>query len=358
MSDENAIVTAERQLLAPMNMESALARYNATLDFTKRIMKSGKDYGIIPGTDKPTLLKPGAEKLCAFFGLSVDYVEVEKVVDWEKGLFFYSYKAVLGRHGNLVATGIGSCNSYEKKYRWRWVSESDLPSGADTSKMMSRSGTLREPTFAISRSETGGKYGKPAAYWQRFKDAMESGAGRHIRIPKRGGGEDMDGWEIGGTLYRVQNDDLADSINTVQKMAQKRALIAATLIAANASEFYTQDLDDLDFIEGETIQTPQDAQHANGESKPQPVKPAATSPAPNKPGPDETFNIQVNEAMDAREFTREDKAKVNRLVCTKHRLSAITDLSPDGRKRLLASITEGKWDEFKAVNGKQPVGAK
>lgn len=36
-----------------------------------------------------------------------------------------------------------------------------------------------------------------------------------------------------------------DAVNTIQKMAQKRALIAAVLIAANASEFFTQDVEDL-----------------------------------------------------------------------------------------------------------------
>ena len=38
--------------------------------------------------------------------------------------------------------------------------------------------------------------------------------------------------------------DAADLVNTIQKMAQKRALIAATLIAVSASEFFTQDVED------------------------------------------------------------------------------------------------------------------
>ncbi len=43
---------------------------------------------------------------------------------------------------------------------------------------------------------------------------------------------------------------MCDQINTIQKMAQKRAFIAATLIGCNASEYYTQDLEDLDTING------------------------------------------------------------------------------------------------------------
>jgi hypothetical protein len=269
------------ELMPAFSIESAVGRYNAVVEFTKTIMKPDKDYGTIPGTDKPTLLKPGAEKLCSFFGLSVDYEEMEKTLDWDRGLFFFTYKAVLCHNGQLVATGIGSSNSYEKKYRWRWMSESDLPANLDKTKMLSRSGSIREPMFAISKADTSGKYGKPAAYWQKFKDGIENGSARRVKLPKRDGTE-MEGWEIGGTMYRVQNDDMADVLNTIQKMAQKRALIAATLIAANASEFYTQDLDDLDIIEGDFTVHPEPADDAKAEPKqpePKPMPRQAAKPA-------------------------------------------------------------------------------
>src|SRR5436305_40562 len=40
---------------------------------------------------------------------------------------------------------------------------------------------------------------------------------------------------------------IADQVNTIQKMAQKRSLVAAVLIAVNASEFFTQDVEDMPF---------------------------------------------------------------------------------------------------------------
>ncbi|HYY58986.1 MAG TPA: hypothetical protein VE842_16775, partial [Pyrinomonadaceae bacterium] len=43
---------------------------------------------------------------------------------------------------------------------------------------------------------------------------------------------------------RVPNAEIADQVNTIQKMGQKRSLIAATLLAVNASEFFTQDVED------------------------------------------------------------------------------------------------------------------
>ncbi|MCA1557373.1 MAG: hypothetical protein LC731_02405, partial [Acidobacteria bacterium] len=47
------------------------------------------------------------------------------------------------------------------------------------------------------------------------------------------------------TVGRIFNPDIADQVNTIQKMSQKRALVAATLLAVNASEFFTQDVEDM-----------------------------------------------------------------------------------------------------------------
>jgi hypothetical protein len=55
-------------------------------------------------------------------------------------------------------------------------------------------------------------------------------------------------------LYRNPNPDGADVVNTIQKMAQKRALVAATLIATSASEFFTPDVEDADSF-GRNIDT-------------------------------------------------------------------------------------------------------
>ncbi len=214
----------------------------------KDILRPGIDYGSIPGTDKPTLLKPGAERLCAAFHLAPYFDTITSVEQWDtpEPLFFYRIlcRLVHIESGLVVATGIGSCNSRESKYRWRWITEDKLPAGVDKSKLEAKNGTLREPAFAIEKAETSGKYGKPAAYWQAFKDAIDRGEAKSVSMPKRDGGT-MQAWEIGGLTYRIPNDDVFSLVNTIDKMATKRALIAATLIGANASEFFTQDVEDL-----------------------------------------------------------------------------------------------------------------
>lgn len=76
----------------------------------------GHDIGIIPGTDKPTLLKPGAEKIVMMMGLSSRYEIMDKVEDYDKGFFAYNLKCVLSRNGLDICEGVGNCNSREKKY--------------------------------------------------------------------------------------------------------------------------------------------------------------------------------------------------------------------------------------------------
>ena len=236
--------------IAPVvDIQSALARYNAFNEFVSKILKKDKDFGEIPGTNKPTLLKAGAEKLGAFFGLRPIFALQESVNDWtgkdhnNEPFFYRQYKSQLYRSGELVGEGIGSCNSWEKKYRYRWMNELEIPGNVDKSTLEHKDGAISEFEFAIDKAETSGKYGKPAEYWQQFKDAIDDGTAKLIQRPTKKGGR-LDAWEIGGKLYAVPNKDVAEQVNTIDKMAQKRAFVAAILIATNASDYFTQDMED------------------------------------------------------------------------------------------------------------------
>ena len=249
------VVTESERYMPALMLDQAKQRYNAILEFTRSIMRSGVDFGAVPGTDKPTLLKPGAEKLTSFFGLAVEHPEVlEKDEDWtgerHGGIpfFYYMIRQDLTRNGNLIASQFGSCNSMETKYRWRWVKESDVPKHLDKSTLTIRDGSITEFAFAIDKAETSGPYGKPAEYWQRFKDAIQAGQAQRSQKATRAG-KQMDAWTIGSPVYRVPNDSIFDQVNTIQKMAEKRALVAATLLACNASEHFTQDMEDLEFVD-------------------------------------------------------------------------------------------------------------
>jgi len=216
----------DTMFLPVMDMEVAIARRNHVVDFTKRIMVEGVDFGKIPGAgDKPTLLKPGAEKLATFFGLTPMFIPVSVVEDWtgddHKGeaFFYYRYRCELHRNGNLVASSEGSCNTWESKYRYR-KGERVCPK-------------CGQANIIKGKDDYGGG-------WLCFK--KKGGCGATFKD----GDTAIESQSVG----RVQNPDVADQVNTVQKMAQKRALIAATLLAVNASEFYTQDIEDM-VIDGE-----------------------------------------------------------------------------------------------------------
>lgn len=258
MSQELDLVKApdaQRWAVMPvMDIEMAAKRYDMVRAFTTKRMNAGTDYGIIPGTDKPTLLKPGAEKLCSLFGLTPKF-ELIHVVEWWNGepgnpgsepLFYYRYKCSLWRGDMLVAESEASANSREKKYRYRWVPESEVPTYLNKDSLPKRDGTrtVTEFDWSLEKRETTGKYGKPIEYWQQFEHAIAERKAK--RVKKKMKDKEQDAWQItvGEQLFRVPNPDICDEINTLQKMAQKRSLIAGALIACNASEYYGQDLED------------------------------------------------------------------------------------------------------------------
>ena len=210
MSNELIVVEpgSPYALMPVLDIQSAMARRQTVMEYTRRMMVPKIDFGVVPGTgDKPTLLKPGAEKLASLFGLSPLFEAVERVMDWTGDAhggepFFYAcYRCTLTR-GELVAgQGVGSCNSWEKKYRYRNV------------------------------------YPEKATQEEKANGRLETRTGRNGRPYQ---------------VYIVKNPDPADVVNTIDKMAQKRALVAAVLIAVNASELFTQDVEDYsDVIDGD-----------------------------------------------------------------------------------------------------------
>ncbi len=74
------------------------------------------DYGIIPGTDKPTLLKPGAEKILMMMGLRSEFEIVDSTRDFEKGFFQYQVRCKLLKGDMVITEGLGACNTRERKY--------------------------------------------------------------------------------------------------------------------------------------------------------------------------------------------------------------------------------------------------
>src|ERR1044071_9084684 len=70
--------------LQMMPLSEAQSWYNEFVTFSKSILKMDLDYGVIPGTPKPSLYKPGAEKLRLVYGLGSEQECTEKTVDMDR----------------------------------------------------------------------------------------------------------------------------------------------------------------------------------------------------------------------------------------------------------------------------------
>ena len=87
--------------------------------FVKEVLIAGVDYGNIPKTNKYCLFKSGAEKLCDLYHYGKRFEIISReACNEEPAYFAYEIKATLfdNQTGQIVAEGVGSCNSKEKKY--------------------------------------------------------------------------------------------------------------------------------------------------------------------------------------------------------------------------------------------------
>jgi hypothetical protein len=238
----------ERMQMMPI--DQAKDWYSDFVNFSKSILKLDLDYGIIPGTPKPSLYKPGAEKLRFVYGLSSEIRCIDKIIDLDRPFLDYTYRCTIkSKTGQILAQCEGSCNTMEPKYGYVWKSLKEIPEGTDVSRLPSKSigKKISEFDFAINRAQTAGQYGKPQEYWEKWFEAIDSGFAKKVK--KRSvNGRKFDAWEIDETvtLYRLLNHDVMSIKNTIMKMAQKRAFVGAILLATGASEFFTQDIEDMD----------------------------------------------------------------------------------------------------------------
>jgi hypothetical protein len=214
-------------------------------------MTEGIDYGVIPGTGKQgevpkkSLLKPGAEKLVKLFHCNARFTLTKDVEDWDKGFFYYRFQCqIVTESGFPVAEGIGSANSREPRYRWR---DQNRACPQCKREFIKRS---KFPPKDSPGQEPG---------WYCF--AKLGGCGAQF---------DSDDPEITEqSIGRIENPDIADAVNTLQKMAKKRALVDAALTLARCSDVFTQDLED------DTAQA----------TKPAAVKPPSSVPSSIDPLP-------------------------------------------------------------------------
>lgn len=141
----------------------------------QKTLKNGHDYGVVGGTKRPTLLKPGAEKILMLMGLTSEYEIIERVQDYESGFFAFSVKCVLYRNGIKITEGLGHANTRERRYN----SQDPFTLANTVLKMAKKRAQVDAVLTVASLSEiftqdleddilepaAAGTTGEPAQYW-------------------------------------------------------------------------------------------------------------------------------------------------------------------------------------------------
>lgn len=197
---ETSLIQSNGGALTPADI---LTQVKLIHDVMTVAMRDGEHFGKIPGCgDKPTLLKPGAEKLSMLFRLAPEY-RVDQT-DLPEGHREYRVTCTLVHipTGARQGEGVGVCTTMEGKYRYRTED-----TGQDV----------------------------PKEYWSLRDPAVLGGSQFSAR--KKDGK-----WKV---FQRVEHDNPADYYNTCLKMAKKRAHTDAVLTATAASDCFTQDIEDI-----------------------------------------------------------------------------------------------------------------
>jgi hypothetical protein len=280
-------LTAPTRAVAPLpadgfiNGEQLKARMDLILDVAKHVMTENVDFGKIPGTDKPSLWKPGAEKLCVAFRVAAGEPTVEDLSTSDEIRYRVQVPGINQINGTLLGVGIGECSTGEKKYKWRY------------------------PVH------------------QKEYDATPADKRRMV-------------FKRDGSTYPQVRTEPADLANTVLKMAHKRALVAMALVVTGASAIFSQDIEDLpeeirDSVAQEERQperkAPQRASATGNAAKPKPAAgdhkvsdPCTIVKVTEKPreGQDPVYWIETSDGQRYSTFSKSDADELKSFAGTDH----------------------------------------
>lgn len=318
------------------NLQS-LVKLRERVDKVKlAIMREGVDYGTIPGTPKPTLLKPGAETLLRTFGLADTYIIVRTLGDGETGPdITYEVRSrihVGDGDGPVIAEGVGEANSWEKKHRYRGFAARTCPSCG---------------VVAIKR---GKDFATKAPNW--YCDRKMDGCGSNF--------PDAHGAITSQDVGQQENADPYDAANTLLKMAKKRSLVDGILTATGTSGVFTQDEDAPGHKAPAGAATPAPAPKA---AAPRATSAPAPAPGPSTEGNEaDGYTGPLREEPDGIRHTRGGASKLELKMKVGTRNHTAIILADEAALVPLAALQQGdvvtvygRYTEREWATGKPPV---
>ena len=189
MSNEVTIIQQEQRALTAGQMRDHVNRVQEVM---KAVMIRETHYGVIPGSKKPSLFKPGAEVLCVTFRVAPSY-KIEDLSNEDCARYRVTCVGTHQTSLTVLGEGVGECSSNEEKYKWRRAVCTDEFEATPISR--------RSIKYSVYNGKT-------------------------------------------QTTSQVRTEP-ADIANNVLKMAAKRAQVAMTLNITGASDCFTQDIEDL-----------------------------------------------------------------------------------------------------------------
>ena len=119
---EQALVRQQQSIvMQPIDTDIIIHQYKELQRLYKSVMQENVHYGApFPGSEKKSLLKPGAELVCALYQLDLQTENV-RVEDLGNGHREYVVTSVAYHRpsGMRVGSGEGSASTMESKYRYR-----------------------------------------------------------------------------------------------------------------------------------------------------------------------------------------------------------------------------------------------
>jgi hypothetical protein len=304
LSHELSIVDLTRQVTTIQQAMSA-------------VMKDGDHFGVIPGTQKPTLLKPGAEKLCLLFRLA-PRIRTEKIWHADGHLDVAAYATLVHAPTGVVwAQDVeGFCSSRESKYRYRSAKRACPSCGASAIRKQ--------------KAEKGGGWicvgNDMGGCWAKF-------APDDPRLSAPGG--------------KIENPDVADVYNTIVKMATKRALVAAVLVTTAASDIFTQDLEDFAVVEAKPEPVVEEEKPTRRRSTPKrDDDPVAEEPAEDEPSEERISTVDRKRLFAAAKEAGLNEAELRETIQEVTGQSSTADLTTGQLEQIITALGSGTQEEL------------
>ena len=315
---ENAVATYTPA--GALSVADVKGQVNLIQHIMKEVMKDGDHFGTIPGCGpKPTLLKPGAEKIAMTFRFAVDpQVEIVDLPNYHRE--YRVRVAITNSAGEFLGAGVGCCSTLEGKFRFR-----------------------TGPTEITSEVV-------PKKYWD-LKREDPAAAQKIIGGPGYATKKGEDGvWYIAIQGQKCEHDNPADYWNTVLKMAKKRSLVDAILTVTAASDIFTQDIEDDPSLYVKTTQAApapvKEEVKKEGaapdpkkeEPKPEPKR------GPGRPAKDKTPDPAQDPAQETKKDTPPAEATPETIQEFWKAFQALADETDEPVNNVVVNLTKGNID--------------